>query len=54
MGDIGERLHAQLDELSVRPTADGAEQLAINLGGAQRAVLRLRERLLLEGEGDGR
>lgn len=51
--DIGETLHAQLDELSARPTADGAEQLAINLDGARRAVLRLRERLMLEGGDDG-
>ena len=54
MSEIGERLSAQLDELSVRTTPDGAEQLAINLDGARRAVLRLRERLIVEGEGDGR
>lgn len=51
--DIGNTLHAQLDELSARPTPDGAEQLAINLDGARRAILRLRERLMLEGGGDG-
>ena len=50
--DIATTLHAQLGELSARPTPDGAEQLAINLDGARRAVLRLRERLMLEGRGD--
>lgn len=51
--DVATSLHVQLDELRTRPTPDGAERLAINLDGARRAVLRLRERLMLEGGGDG-
>jgi hypothetical protein len=50
--DVADGLHGQLCELSARPTVDGAEQLASNLDGARRAVLRLRERLLAEGSGD--
>ena len=41
--EIADALHAQLCELSARPTPDGAEILAANLDGARRAVLRLRE-----------
>ena len=44
--DIGEGLAAQLVDLSRDPTPDRCERMAINLGGAQRAVLRLREVLL--------
>jgi hypothetical protein len=51
--EIGDGLHAQLHELYVHPTAWGAEQLAANLSGAQRACLRLAEAIRREGLGDG-
>jgi hypothetical protein len=51
--DMADGLHAQLCELSARPTPDGAEILACNLAGAHRAILRLREAILREGAGDG-
>lgn len=50
--EIGEGLAAQLVELHKRPSAAAAEQVAANLDGARRAVLRYRERLLA-GEGNG-
>lgn len=50
--DVGEGLAAQLTELGHRPTVEGAEQLAANLDGARRAVLRLRESLIREGTDD--
>jgi hypothetical protein len=50
--DVGEGLHAQLDEFSVRPSPDGAERLALNLEGCRRTVLRLREALLCQGARD--
>lgn len=51
--EIGEHLQAAFHELALRPTADGAELLAIELGGAQRAVLRYRECLIAESQGSG-
>ena len=51
--EFADGIHAQLIKLIARPTADGAESLACNLDGARRAVLRLRERLLVEGDGHG-
>ena len=53
MPDIGDGLQCQLHELSVRPSAERCEQLARNLEGARLTVLRLREAMLREGEGDG-
>lgn len=44
--DIGRGLSAQLETLSGDPTAWGCEQMAANLDGARRAVLRLREALM--------
>lgn len=44
--EIGEYLHAQMDELYARPNAEQAEVLAANLMGAARAVLRFQEALL--------
>jgi hypothetical protein len=52
--DIADRIHTQLMQLHEHPCGDFCEQLAANLGGAQRAVLRFRERLLAEGKGDER
>ena len=52
--DVADGLHAQLCELSVRPTVDGCDRLAANLGGAQTAIRKLREALIREGSGDGR
>ena len=52
--DMGDGLQAQLHELYARPSADAAERVAANLDGARRAVLRLRERIISEGSGDGR
>jgi hypothetical protein len=51
--DVGDRLQGQLHELSMRPTADGAERLAIELEGVRRHVLRVREALQREAAGDG-
>lgn len=52
--DIGEGLHAQMVDLSRDPTPDRCERAAANLDGARRAVLRLREALMLEQRFDGR
>ena len=49
--EIGEGLAAQLVELWRFPTPERCERMAANLGGAQRAVLRLREALIREGAG---
>ena len=53
MPDLGEGLMAQLVTLSMDPTPSRCEHMAANLEGARRAVLRLRERLIAEGLGDG-
>lgn len=44
--EIGRGLSTQLETLSGDPTASGCEQMAANLDGARRAVLRLREALM--------
>ena len=51
--DLADGLHTQLSELHARPCADKADRLAVNLEGARLHVLRLRERLVNEGEGHG-
>ena len=51
--DMADGLHAQLLELYARPCPAAAERLAANLAGASRAVLRYREAMLREGNGDG-
>lgn len=51
---IGDHLQHALDELHARPSAEAASRVAIELEGAQRAVLRLRGRLLVEERSDGR
>lgn len=52
--EIGDRLQAQLHELQRLPTAERAERMAIELGGAQRYVLQVREALIREGGANGR
>lgn len=47
--EIGEGLATQLADLARDPTPVRAELMAINLEGAKRAVLRLREALEREG-----
>lgn len=49
--ELADRLHAQLCELAQRPTPDGAERLAQNLGRVVQHVLRLREVLMREVAG---
>ncbi len=49
--EIGSGLHAQFEQLHLRPSPDAAERLALNLDAARLAVLRLREALLREIEG---
>lgn len=46
MTETGERLAAQLAELSVRPSADGCDQLTRSLAEASTAVSQMRTRLL--------
>lgn len=46
----GESLHAQLVELHKRPTAEKAETMARNLEAVRLEVMRLRERIAIEGE----
>lgn len=46
--DIADTLHAQLCGLARDPTPEDAANVAANLAGAQRAVLRLREALQRE------
>jgi len=48
--DLGDGLSAQCHELHTKPTAERCERLALNLEGARRAVLTLRERLIAEGQ----
>ena len=50
MTKIGEGLAAHFTELQRDPTASKCEQLATNLYGAGRMLMRLRERLMAEGE----
>lgn len=50
--DIGEGLLRQLESLSADPTPWSCEAMAANLDGARRAVLRLREALMLDRSPD--
>lgn len=52
--EIGDGLQAQLHELYARPNPTAADQLAANLDGARRAVLRLAEAIRREGDGGGK
>lgn len=47
IAEIGDAIRDQLHALAADPTAARAEQVAVNLSGAWRAVLGVRERLLL-------
>ncbi len=51
--DLGGGLAAQCAELQGAPTPERAERLACNLDGTRLHVLKLRERILAEGEGGG-
>ena len=53
MADIGEALRDQLHALASDPSPDRAADVAANLDGARRAVLRLREAVMAEGSGNG-
>lgn len=46
--EVGDALAAQLIELHAHPSAAGAEQVAVNLAGASRALLRFAEALRKE------
>lgn len=52
--EVAVGLHAQLSDLSARPTVEGCDRVAINLAGTQTAVRKLREALLREGGSNGR
>lgn len=54
LADVGEALAAQLQRLAMDPDPTLALDVATNLGGAQRACMRLRERLQAEGQGGDR
>ena len=51
MADIGEALRDQLHALASDPSPDRAADVAANLDGARRAVLRLRDSLTMEASG---
>lgn len=51
--DVADRIHAQLSELSVRPTLDGCDRAVSSLAGAQAAVRTFREALEREGGAGG-
>lgn len=53
MSDIGDALRDQLYALANDPCPDRAIDVAANLDGARRAVLRLREAVMAEGGGNG-
>jgi hypothetical protein len=53
LADLGDGMAGQFAELERSPTAERAESIAYNLDGARRHVLKLRERLIAEGEGNG-
>lgn len=48
--DMGDGLAAQCKALQRDPSIQECERLAANLDGARRAVLRLREQLLRDGQ----
>lgn len=48
LAEIGDAIRNQLHALADRPDPETAANIAINLDGARRAVLRLREALLKE------
>jgi len=48
MAEIGDAIRHQLHALADRPDPDTAANIAVNLDGARRAVLRLRETMMKE------
>ncbi len=46
MAEIGDAIRQQLHALADRPDPDTAANIAVNLDGARRAVLRLREAMM--------
>ena len=46
MAEIGDAIRHQLHALADRPDPDTATNIAVNLDGARRAVLRLREAMM--------
>lgn len=48
--DLGDGLAGQFAELQRSPTASGCEQLATNLQGASRVVMRICEGLMADGD----
>lgn len=51
--EIADLVHAQLCALSRSPRIEWCERLSTDLEGIRRHVMRLRERLVAEGEGHG-
>ena len=49
--DVAERLHGQILEMERFPTVERAEQLAIELDGARRHVLQIRQAMQNEAIG---
>jgi len=47
--DVADGIHAQLCELSARPTPDGCDRVLISIAGAQAAVRSLHAALRGEG-----
>lgn len=45
LADLGDRLAAQLTELSARPTRDGCDHMLMSLTQARTAVAQVRTRL---------
>lgn len=48
MADVGDAIRDQLHALACDPSCERAANVAANLDGARRAVLRLREAMLAE------
>jgi|GEM_PF-4769206 len=53
MAEIGDAIRDQLHALADRPDPYTAADIAVNLDGARRAVLRLRESLMQEAHDAG-
>lgn len=53
LSDIGDAIRDQLHALSSRPDPATAADIAVNLDGARRAVLRLRESWMQEASDAG-
>jgi hypothetical protein len=51
MPDVADRLHAQIHEALREPTPGRCERLSLELDGARRHVLKIREALVREASG---